>query len=182
MHPTDLLDKLARDRPRDARDACAKDRITAFVRANARCFERSLAIGHVTGAAWLINRASTHALLTHHRKLGRWLQLGGHCDGDSDVLAVALREAREESGIEAIRVVDDEIFDLDVHAIPAHGNEPEHVHYDVRFLLQTTETERYRVSDESHDLRWSSRDDADRLGLDVSVLAMVRKWPRGQGT
>lgn len=181
MHRTDLLDKLARYRPRDRRDACAKDRIAEFVRANDRCFERSLAVGHITGAAWLIDRASTHVLLTHHRKLDRWLQLGGHCDGDSDVLAVALREAREESDIEAIRAVDGEIFDLDVHVIPAHGDEPEHVHYDVRFLCQTTETERYRVSDESHDLLWLSRDEADRFDLDVSVLAMLRKWPVGTG-
>src|SRR5215510_11521790 len=90
-----------------------------FVAANPNCFERSLQIGHVTGSAWIVDLDRTHALLTHHRKLNKWLQLGGHADGDPDILRVALREAREESNLDAIRPVSENIFDVDIHVIPA---------------------------------------------------------------
>src|SRR5437773_8684321 len=107
-----------------------------FVEANVDCFERSLQIGHITGSAWIVDRDRTHALLTRHRKLNKWLQLGGHADGDPDILRVALREAREESNLDAIRPVSEAIFDVDIHLIPERAGEPEHLHYDVRFLLE----------------------------------------------
>ena len=113
-------------------------------------------------------------LLTHHRKLGRWLQPGGHSDEDSDTLEVALREAREESGLE-VRALDKAIFDLDVHLIPAQGQDPPHYHYDVRFLVQAME-DGFQVNDESFALAWVP---ADRVGVftsDESVLRMARKW------
>ena len=87
-------------------------------------------------------------LLTQHAKLGRWLQLGGHSDGDPDTLEVALREAREESRLE-VRAVDENIFDLDVHLIPVRGDEP--AHYHMRVLVQAME-DRFRVSEESRAL------------------------------
>ena len=120
-------------------------------------------------------------LLAHHAKLGRWLQPGGHSDGDPDTLAVALREAREESRLD-VRALDDTIFDIDVHGIPAHGREPAHWHYDVRFLVQT-EQNRFRVSEESHALAWVPAVGVDSLTDEESVLRMARKWVvrRGDG-
>ena len=146
----------------------------AFIDSHPDCFERSCQVGHITGSAWIVNRAGDRVLLTHHRKLGRWLQPGGHSDGDPDTLEVALREAREESGLD-VRALDEAIFDLDVHLIPARGHEPAHYHYDVRFLVQAME-ERFRVSEESCALAWVP---ADRVGVftsDESVLRMARKW------
>src|SRR5262245_31817196 len=78
------------------------ERTLAFVRAHPDCFERSCAPGHITGSAWILSHDRAQFLLTHHRKLGRWLQLGGHADGEPDPLAVALREAQEESGMEGL--------------------------------------------------------------------------------
>ena len=94
---------------------------------------------------------------------------------DGDVLRVAVREAREESGIELVAPVSERVFDLDVHRIPAHGGEPEHVHYDVRFLLRAAH-DRVRASDESIDLRWVSDADLAALEVDESVRRMQRKW------
>jgi 8-oxo-dGTP pyrophosphatase MutT (NUDIX family) len=176
MHRQDLLDKLAAYRPRDDADAACRDRIETFVRAHPDCFERSLSVGHITGAVWLLNREGTHVLLTHHRKLGLWLQLGGHADGRSDVLAVALSEAREESGITDIVPISESIFDLDVHPIPAHGRDPAHYHYDIRFLCRVTGDDTYQVSDESIDLAWVSKEDFPTLDTDESVLRMYEKW------
>ncbi len=176
MHRNDLLNKLERHGPFDEAERESLDRMIAFVKQNADCFERSLQAGHITGAAWLLSRDASRVLLTHHRKLDLWLQLGGHADGDPDVLAVALREAREESGIDGIVPLSTDTFDVDVHAIPAHGNVPEHFHYDVRFLVQVTESETYRVSDESHDLAWLRPHELPDMKLDESVLRMCRKW------
>ena len=80
-------------------------------------------------------------LLHHHRRLDRWLQLGGHDEGEHDPLATALREAREESGLLDLRPLSTAILDIDVHAIPAGRSEPAHLHHDVRYALQTSTPE-----------------------------------------
>ena len=115
-----------------------------------------------------------HVLLAYHAKLGRWLQPGGHSDGDPDTLAVALREAREESGLD-VRVLDDAIFDIDVHGIPARDGEPAHLHFDVRSLVQARD-DRFRVSEESHALAWVPAAGLNTLTDEESVLRMARKW------
>jgi 8-oxo-dGTP pyrophosphatase MutT (NUDIX family) len=101
----------------------------------ADCASRELLHGHLTASAWIVNAGHTHALMTHHRKLNRWLQLGGHADGDLDLKRVALREAQEESGLKSIHCLSSAPFDVDVHTIPARADVPEHLHYDVRFLF-----------------------------------------------
>lgn len=152
------------------------ERMTGFVSAHADCFERSLSLGHVTGSAWLVNRRRTHVLLTHHRKLNKWLQLGGHADGDSDVLAVAMKEALEESGLPDIAPLSPDIFDLDIHEIPARKSEPAHFHYDVRFALRANASEQYVVSDESHDLAWIDIARIATVTSETSMLRMANKW------
>jgi len=176
MHRQELLDKLAAYVPLNDCECASYERMVTFVRSHADCFERSLAVGHITGAGWLLNAAGDRVLLTHHKKLDKWLQLGGHADGDHDVLRVALREAHEESGLEGIEPVSTDIFDVDVHPIPPHNGIPAHDHYDVRFLLRTTGNERYVVSDESHELAWVSPEELPGLNLEESLARMQRKW------
>lgn len=175
MHRRSLLSQLAVYQPLRAQDAAARDRIARFVEEHEACFERSLAIGHVTGSAWIVDAGRSRCLLTHHRKLDRWLQLGGHADGDADVLAVAMREAREESGLVSLRVVAPSIFDCDVHAIPGRGPEPAHHHYDVRFLLEADADEPLVVSEESRELAWVACEHVATLSPDDSVVRMVEK-------
>ena len=151
------------------------ERIGRFVTAHPDCFERSLAIGHVTGSAWVVDPERRHALLTHHRKLGKWLQPGGHADGDPDTLRVAQREAREESSLEQIRVVSEAIFDVDIHVIPARGAEPEHLHYDIRFLLEAGRGATLAPSSESQSLAWVALGAIAKLNPEESILRMVRK-------
>ena len=161
-------------RARWPRESATVARFNAFVDSHPDCFHRSCRVGHVTGSAWLVDTTGDRVLLAHHAKLGRWLQPGGHSDGDPDTLAVALREAREESRLD-VRALDDTIFDIDVHGIPAHGREPAHWHYDVRFLVQA-EQNRFRVSEESHALAWVPAVGVDSLTDEESVLRMARKW------
>lgn len=144
-------------------------------------YERRRLAGHFTGSAWLVDASGQRVLLTHHRKLGRWLQLGGHADGDADLAAVALKEAEEESGLGDL-VVEPAIFDLDRHAIPARGEEPEHWHYDVRFVVRTTGGEQFAVGEESLDLAWKPVSEiAADPSADDSLRRMAAKW-REKGT
>ena len=170
------LQKYAESHPEQKITA---DRMLDFVRSTPHCFERSHAAGHMTGSAWLLNPAGDKALLTLHHNLQRWMQTGGHADGDPDTLRVALKEAEEESGITGIVPISGEIFDIDIHLIPARPakGEPAHYHYDVRDLLRAPH-EQYAISHESDDLAWWSAEDfATRAAeLDASVLRMAELW------
>ncbi|MCF7900164.1 NUDIX hydrolase [Candidatus Babeliales bacterium] len=176
MKRDQLLALLERYNPTDTAEKEFKTRTIAFVKEHKDCFERTLLIGHITASAWLLNKEETKALLLHHTKLDRWFQLGGHCDGDSDVLAVAIKEAQEESGINGIKAVNPAIFDIDIHTIPARKDEPEHDHYDIRFLLKVTSDEDVVQNRESKELRWITKDPHTMPTQARSVSRMFEKW------
>lgn len=139
-------------------------------------FERRRLAGHFTASAWLVDGAGRRVLLTHHRKLGRWLQLGGHADGDRDLARTALREAEEESGLTGLRVVPG-IFDLDRHMIPEHKGVPAHWHYDVRYVVVAADGRDFVVSEESLDLAWRDiATVAEDTAADESLRRMAAKW------
>ena len=148
-----------------------------FIRSHPDCLLRTCLSGHLTASAWVVDPARRRTLLTHHHKLDRWLQLGGHVDGDADLLASAEREAREESGLTGVRAVSAEIFDVDRHRIPARGSEPEHWHYDVRFLYEADPAEALVVSSESKELAWVELERVASLNASESLARMVRKTP-----
>ena len=138
-------------------------------------FRRERLAGHFTGGAWLVSADGQRILMTHHRKLGRWLQLGGHADGDTDMALVALKEAEEESGLPGLTVEGDAIFDLDRHWIPERRDVPGHWHYDVRYVVRAGAAESFIVSEESLDLAW--RPIAPMAtDPDESMSRMARKW------
>ncbi len=172
-----LLAELDRYEPADEREREMAARLRAFVAGDPACFERTNRAGHVTGSAWVVDRDLTAVLLTHHRKLGRWLQLGGHADGDGDIRRVALREAVEESGLRDIVLARDAIYDIDVHEIPARGDEPAHLHYEVRFSFFARRDEAIVPSEESHEVAWVPLDALERYGADASVLRLAAKTP-----
>lgn len=152
------------------------ERFIAFLTSEPDAFKRELTTGHVTGSAWVVNRAGTHVLLTHHKKLGLWIQLGGHADGDSDVVRVARREAEEESGLTDLVEDGGGLFDIDVHRIPSRGTEPGHFHWDLRYVFRAPGSDVFRRSEESHELRWVEILDLQELTQEESMLRMARKW------
>jgi len=180
MHRKPLLSLLQVYRVQHPEEAETIGRLALFIKTNPRCFDRQLEIGHITGSAWLVNRRGLSVLLTHHRKLNRWLQLGGHADNCSDIKSVAMREACEESGLKEITVISEAIFDIDIHSIPERGDEKAHKHYDVRFTFQVTGSEAYSVSDESHDLCWVQISDLENKTEDESLIRMKKKWLAGK--
>ena len=139
--------------------------------------ERTCLEGPFTASCLLLSADGQRVLLTHHKKLDRWLQLGGHCDGDANLAHVALREAEEESGIEGVRL-DPVPFDLDIHTIPARKDEPEHLHLDVRFIGLAPKGAREMVSEESNDLRWFMPHEVLDLDVDDSLMRLVCRAAR----
>lgn len=185
MHRRPLLELLARYRRVFPGEQQMVDRICALVDSHANCFDRACRPGHITGSAWILSADRRRALLVHHRKLDRWLQLGGHADGQFQVDEVALREAREESGMSGFDFVPIGgallPLDVDVHLIPARNDaagrllEDAHEHHDVRFLLVARPGQQIRVSHESHQLAWYTPEQVMRLTDEESLLRMLRK-------
>jgi 8-oxo-dGTP pyrophosphatase MutT (NUDIX family) len=161
------------DPPTSAQER-TRDRMLAFVDEHPEdAHLRTCEPGHLTASALVLDASGQRVLLTFHAKLGKWLQLGGHCDGDANLAAVALREAIEESGIEDL-AIDPLPVDLDVHPIPARKGEPEHLHLDTRFLVHAPQGAVERMSEESLALRWFTREEADELETDDSVRRLLR--------
>lgn len=171
-----LIDDLRQYEQRWPQENEVVERFISFVSENPDCFERSLLSGHITGSAWIVNRSGNKVLLTHHRKLGAWFQLGGHADGIPDPQKVAIAEAIEESGISKFELLDEVIFDIDIHLIPARKKDPDHYHYDIRYLLRPTESEIFAVSEESLDLSWVEVANIQDFTTEESMLRMARKW------
>jgi 8-oxo-dGTP pyrophosphatase MutT (NUDIX family) len=153
----------------------------AFVLGHPDCLLRTCLEGHLTGSAWVVSPDRRRTLLTHHAKLGKWLQLGGHADGDGDLLAVALREAREESGLSRLAAVSSALFDVDRHWIPGRGGEPGHWHHDLRFMIEADPAEPLKLTRESRALSWVELSAVADLNAEESMARMVRKTVPGPG-
>jgi len=142
---------------------------------NQNCFERTHLPGHITGSAWIVDRNRTQTLLVHHAKLNKWVQPGGHADGDENILRVALREAEEETGLKNLTVITSVPFDVDIHTIPQRKDFPEHSHFDIRFLIEASHDEQIIVSEESHDVKWIPLLSLEDYTSERSVLRLKEK-------
>lgn len=176
MPQENLLTLLRRHNPIDAGEAAMLAQTMAFVAAEPRCLDATFERGHITASAWILDRGSV--LLTHHRKLDRWFQLGGHLEPGETVAEGALREAVEESGLAGLSFVSEAMFDVDVHLIPERGSAPAHLHYDIRFLIAGPAHDAPPVaSSESRALAWVLLAETHRYNASESILRMVRKTP-----
>jgi|TARA_B100001996_G_scaffold382663_1_gene375143 8-oxo-dGTP pyrophosphatase MutT (NUDIX family) len=150
--------------------------VLSFLSSDKNPFSKNNQHGHFTGSAWIVNPNKTKILMTHHKKIGKWLQLGGHADGEKDLLNVSKREAIEESGLSNFVILSEEIFDMDIHEFPSIGSVPRHLHYDIRFLFETDpEAETITVSNESYDVAWIELDRVHRFNAEDSIMRMVNK-------
>ncbi len=142
-----------------------------------RCFYRDhFDPGHITASTILLNKDGDQILMNHHKSLNKWLNFGGHCDGEENVLAVAIRETMEESGITAFKPVSSHIIDIDIHDIPANDKkgEPTHAHFDIRYVMQMTGDQNPVLSDESNSLQWMTIEDALNVS-DSSLSRFIKK-------
>lgn len=174
-----LLHQLENYHPFDPHETHMAVRLRRFLEVAQHPFERELAgqapeHGHVTGSAWVVNPEFTKCVLLYHAKLAKWVQPGGHCDGDSDVLNVAQREATEETGLDVIALPDG-IFDVDIHEIPEYWNTPAHLHFDVRYLFTADPAQRIISNHESRGVRWVALEEAGKLSGEESILRLIKK-------
>lgn len=174
-----LVEALGRLVPGDAEEARDRDRIVAFALRHERPFDRAIPEGHLTGSAITVSADGSRVLLLHHRKLDRWLQPGGHGDpGETTGEQVALREALEETGIAGL-ALDERAprpLDVDVHQIPARGDEPAHEHLDLRYLVRAPEGARVLPAlAELHEVRWVDWDATDALFPDHGLRRALAK-------
>lgn len=160
-------------RAEDEAQARERDRILEFIDRHPDALHRSCLTGHLTASSLILDARGERALLTHHRKLRRWLQLGGHCDGDANLAGVAWREATEESGIGGLSI-DPRPVDLDVHPIPARPGEPRHLHLDVRFIVHAPDGATESASEESLELGWFRPGELSAIDTDDSVHRLFR--------
>lgn len=163
--------------PVDNDEALSREKVLQFMESSEKCFENDNLPGHITGSALVIDTSMTSTLLTHHVKLNRWLQFGGHSDGDANTFSVALREATEESGLKSLtfRYPYTGIFDIDVHPIPANEKLTDHHHYDIRILLIADISEPYIINHESKNLRWIPIKDVRKYNQQHAFLRLIRK-------
>ncbi len=180
MHRQHLSDLLSRYSAQWPEEQQIVDRFLAFIGSHEDCLLRSCVPGHITSSAWILSADEQSALLTHHRKLGRWLQLGGHVDGEAQIEEACLREAREESGMHEFTFLPwagEQLvpFDLDVHVIPERKLEPQHEHWDVRFLLRAAPDQELEISEESNQLEWAPLVRLQDFTDEESVMRLHRK-------
>jgi 8-oxo-dGTP pyrophosphatase MutT (NUDIX family) len=176
-----LIAGLAHHAAADAEEEVSLLRMLRFLALSPDPFGRGNPEGHITGSAVIGRPDGSAFLLVHHRKLDRWLQPGGHTDAaDADVLATALREAREETGLFALTpALNGRPFDVDVHAIPERPGEPAHWHFDLRHLATTLETAASAAqADEVAGVRWFTLDEALAEGVDASLARALSKAHR----
>jgi len=172
MNISTLLDRYT---PFDATEAKMKDEILQFVHGHKNYMDKTLEVGHITGSAWIIDLEARYALLTHHQRLNRWLQLGGHGEGEEFVKDIALREAIEESGLQSLQLENEEVFSLDVHPIPENKGFPAHTHFDLRFLIVADKNQPIVVSPESKDVKWILLEEISKYNSEPAITRMVEK-------
>jgi 8-oxo-dGTP pyrophosphatase MutT (NUDIX family) len=174
MHRNILLGQILNYKATD-NETQTKSRFITFIKENKDCFERTLNIGHITASAFVVDKINKKILLIHHKKLNRWLQPGGHCDGNNDVLAVARKEVFEETGIYIKIKKTDVFFDLDIHTIPKHKTIKEHDHFDVRFLFAANSNLNLKSNEESNELKWIDVEKINEYTEEESILRMTKK-------
>ena len=176
-HHEQLLAELRHYRPADGLEAQHAEAIVGLLTGSPRAFARDhFTPGHITASCFVLDPAGRQLLLHHHRRLDRWLQLGGHLEGEEVPSEAALREGSEESGLTDLAFAHDGIFDLDVHPIPAGKGEPDHLHFDIRYLARTSAPHAIsRDASESNDLTWVALEGAAERLCEEAGWRVIRK-------
>ena len=161
----EIYEQIKAYRPWNEQERQDQVLILDFLRKNPDAFYRTNLLAHMTASAWVVNPQRSKALMVYHRLYDSWSWAGGHADGEEDLLAVALREVREETGVQRLRPVTEEIYSLEVLTVDGHEKHgryvPSHLHLNVTYLLEAEEDQPLRVCEaENSGVAWFSLADA----------------------
>ena len=161
----EIYEQIKAYRPWNEQERQDQAVILAFLERNPDAFYRTNLLAHMTASAWVVNPQRSKTLMVYHRLYDSWSWTGGHADGEEDLLAVALREVREETGVQRLRPVTEEIYSLEVLTVDGHEKHgryvPSHLHLNVTYLLEAEEDQPLRVCEaENSGVAWFSLADA----------------------
>lgn len=168
-----IYSQIEKYRPFNEQERRDKELILKFLRENEDAFERSNATAHMTSSAWVINRDATKVLMVYHKIYDSWSWTGGHADGERDMLALAIREVQEETGVKNVKPVSDDIYSLEILTVDGHEKRGEyvssHLHMNVTYLLRADEEENLHIcEDENSGVAWFT--------LDGALAASTEPW------
>ena len=161
----EIYEQIKAYRPWNEQERQDQILILDFLRKNSDAFYRTNLLAHMTASAWVVNPQRSKVLMVYHRLYDSWSWAGGHADGEEDLLAVALREVREETGVQCLRPVTEEIYSLEVLTVDGHEKHgryvPSHLHLNATYLLEAEEDQPLRVCEaENSGVAWFSLADA----------------------
>ena len=171
----DLLNELEKYETISIEEENSKSQTIKFLRTNDIVFGTKNIEGHVTASAWIVNKERSKVLMTHHKILDIWIQLGGHTDEGETPYQAGLREGYEESGLKNINEIEKSIFDIDVHYFPETKNKKAHYHYDFRYIFEADEKDEIIVSNESKDVKWISFNELEKYTSETALFRMREK-------
>ena len=160
-----IYEQIKAYRPWNEQERQDQALILAFLERNPDAFYRSNLLAHMTASAWVVNPQRSKVLMVYHRLYDSWSWAGGHADGEEDLLAVALREVREETGVQRLRPVTEDIYSLEVLTVDGHEKHgryvPSHLHLNLTYLLEAEEEQPLRICEaENSGVAWFSLADA----------------------
>ena len=176
----ELERQLAAYHPCCEQEAVDRDVMLRFLRENTDAFTRENLVAHFTASSWIVNSSRTHALMAWHNLYRAWSWTGGHADGETDLLSVALREAREETGIARVRPVSPEIFSLEVLTVDGHEKRgaylPSHLHMNVTYLLEAEESDTLHICrEENSGVAWFALEEALKASSEPWFVERIYK-------
>ena len=180
-----IVEEIKKYRPCNEQEQRDQAVILDFLAKNRDAFLRSNLLAHMTASSWIVNPERTKTLMVYHNIYDSWSWTGGHADGETDLLAVALREAREETGIAHVRPVSPEIFSLEVLTVDGHEKRgayvPSHLHMNVTYLLEAEESDTLHVCrEENSGVAWFTLEEALKASTEPWFVERIYKKLNGK--
>jgi len=174
----DLIEHIKQYAPYDNTEKIEKNRFLNFLENNQNVYSRQNLTGHLTASSWIVNQDFSQALLIHHNIYNCWAPLGGHADNHTNLPEVAIQEAKEESGLNELTLINDDILDLSVMLVQPHQKRgkhvPLHLHFDIRYLLQADNNQPLKIAEkEVSAVKWFSTDEITKL--DIDIMPVVKR-------
>ena len=175
-----IIEEIKKYRPCNAQEQRDQTLILDFLEKNGDAFLRSNLLAHMTASSWIVNPERTKTLMVYHNLYDSWSWTGGHADGETDLLSVALREAREETGIEHVRPLSPEIFSLEVLTVDGHEKRgeyvPSHLHMNVTYLLEAEESDTLHICrEENSGVAWFTLEEALKASSEPWFVERIYK-------